>query len=74
MKGLDTISREMRALRKENRALRKKLQEHEEQLNNLHIPETTINAIAARVLDIHAQVLLAVTRPQPAQQEQTEKG
>jgi len=64
-------------LLQEIKTLREKVQDHEEKLNNLtlNIPDTTLNAIIARTLDMHAQVLLAATRPAqttPAQEEPEE--
>ncbi|HLZ64380.1 MAG TPA: hypothetical protein VKR06_46210 [Ktedonosporobacter sp.] len=66
----DAIFRDMAALREENKALREALLAHEERLNNLtlNIPDATLNAIVARTLDMHAQVLLAAIRPQSAPQ------
>lgn len=51
--------------------LEEKVQAYEERLNNLtlNIPDNTLNAIIARTLDMHAQVLMAATRPQAAPQE-----
>lgn len=51
---------------------------HEERLNNLtlNIPDATVNALIARTLDMHAQVLLAATRPpepKPQEAEQIEE-
>ena len=74
--GLNVLA----SLLQEIKALKETVQTHEERLNNLtlNIPDTTLNAIIARTLDMHAQVLMAATRPaqtEPAPQEaeQTEE-
>ena len=72
--GLNVLA----SLLQEIKALRETVQAHEERLNNLtlNIPDTTLNAIIARTLDMHAQVLLAATRPsepKPQEAEQTEE-
>jgi hypothetical protein len=65
-------------LLQEIKMLRDTVQAHEERFNNLslNIPDTTLNAIIARTLDMHAQVLMAATRPQPTpiQEEPQELG
>ena len=68
--GLNVLA----SLLQEIKVLREAVQAHEERLNNLtlNIPDTTLNAIIARTLDMHAQVLLAATRPQATPQEQEE--
>lgn len=65
--GLNVLA----SLLQEIKALKELVQAHEERLNNLtlNIPDTTLNAIIARTLDMHAQVLMAATRPQPVPQE-----
>lgn len=65
--GLNVLA----SLLQEIKVLRETVQAHEERLNNLtlNIPDTTLNAIIARTLDMHAQVLIAATRPQSAPQE-----
>lgn len=62
---LETLFRDIAALKEAFAA-------HEERLNNLtlNIPDTTLNAIIARTLNMHAQVLMAATRPQPVPQDQ----
>lgn len=62
------------------KALEERVAAHEERLNNLtlNIPDSTVNALIARTLDMHAQVLLAATRPveaesKPQEPEQTEE-
>jgi hypothetical protein len=59
-------------------SLEQTVRAHEERLNNLtlNIPDTTVNALVARTLDMHAQVLLAATRPvqsEPTPQEAEQK-
>lgn len=51
-----------------------KVQAYEERLNNLtlNIPDATLNAIIARTLDMHAQVLMAATRPAQTKPQETE--
>jgi hypothetical protein len=71
--GLNVLA----SLLHEIKALRETVAVHEERLNNLtlNIPDTTVNALVARTLDMHAQVLLAATRPaqsEPVPQEQEE--
>jgi hypothetical protein len=68
--GLNILS----GLLQEIKTLRETVQAHEERLNNLtlNIPEQTLNAIMARTLDMHAQVLLAATRPAQATPTQEE--
>jgi hypothetical protein len=58
-------------LLQEIKSLKEMVHAHEERLNNLslNIPDTTLNAIIARTLNMHAQVLMAATRPQPVPQE-----
>lgn len=69
--GLNVLA----SLLQEIKTLRETVQAHEERLNNLtlNIPDTTLNAIIARTLDMHAQVLMAATRPQatPSQESST---
>ena len=53
--------------------LEEKVQAQEERLNNLtlNIPDNTLNAIIARTLNMHAQVLLAATRPAQTEAQET---
>lgn len=71
-KEIATLNEVVASLQEENRDLREALEIHEGRLNNLtlNIPDATVNAITARVLHTHAQVLIAATSPQPAPQPQ----
>lgn len=69
--GLNVLA----SLLQEIKALRETVQAHEERLNNLtlNIPDTTLNAIIARTLNMHAQVLMAATRPAQTEPEPQEE-
>lgn len=55
--------------------LEEKVQAYEERLNNLtlNIPDATLNAIIARTLNMHAQVLMAATRPAQTEPQETQQ-
>lgn len=67
--GLNVLA----SLLQEIKALRETVQAHEERLNNLtlNIPDTTVNALIARTLNMHAQVLMAATRPTQTEPQET---